>query len=65
MATEAEKQQLHEKAELLRGRVTSWVTGPRLTAVHALADELDVIAGYKDPPDPASGSEQEEGDSAT
>lgn len=69
MATEHEKELLHTKAEYLRNTVTSWLNGPKVSRVRALADELDVIAGHKEAPEPpepepGSGSEQE-GDSPT
>jgi hypothetical protein len=69
MATEAEKELLHTKAEYLRTSVAGWLNGPKVTRVRALADELDVIAGHKEAPEPpepepGTGSEQE-GDAPT
>ncbi len=62
MTTEAEREELHEKAEYLRKTVSSWVTGPRLTRIKSLADELDVLAGEKEPPPPEPGTGSGEGD---
>lgn len=62
MTTEAEREELHTKAEYLRNSVSTWVTGPRLTKINTLADELDVLAGEKEPPAPEPGTESGEGD---
>ena len=62
MTTEAEREELHEKAEYLRTNVSTWVNGPRLTKIQALADELDVLAGEKEAPAPEPGTDSGEGD---
>jgi len=62
MTTEAEREELHEKAEYLRKTVSSWVNGPRLTRIQTLADELDVLAGEKEPPAPEPGTDTGDGD---
>jgi hypothetical protein len=61
MATEAERKELHDKAEYLRKSVSTWVSGPRETRVKALADELDVLAGEKVPPPPDVGTDSGDG----
>ena len=57
MTTEAEREELHAKAEYLRKSVSTWVTGPRLSKIKTLADELDVLAGEKEPPAPEPGTD--------
>jgi hypothetical protein len=62
MSTAEEREELHTKAEYLRNSVSTWVTGPRLTKIQTLADELDVLAGEKEPPAPEPGTDASEGD---
>lgn len=56
MATEAERELLHEKAQYLRNTVSLWLNGPRQGKVKALADELDIVSGHLQAPEPDTGS---------